>query len=123
MRIEGPTLKPSALMAEIEAFIELLAAGEYERACELGGPIWTPEAIADSLDAYEFGARVTTTGTTGSKERHWLHLFFRDRSTGFDGDVAVDLFLDGRTSDLSAIFAVRREEDSWVVELTSIHVP
>jgi hypothetical protein len=122
MRIEGPTLRPSAVAAAIEALIELLAAGEYERACELGGPGWTPVLIQQSIDGYRVGARVTATGSTEGGDYQLFGLFFRDhRRTGFDGDAVVNLFLDGKCSDLAATFAIRKEDGSWVVELSSIH--
>lgn len=122
MRIEGPTLKPSAVMAAIEAFIELIAAGDCDRVSDFCGPGWTPDLVERTIDDYRTGARVTARGVTRDMGFNRVVLAFRNDSTGFDGEVVIDLFLDGESTDLSAIFSVRSEHGSWVVELTSVRV-
>lgn len=109
----------------IRAWIDLLAAEDYQAAFDAIGPDglrgdWTPEFLRDDIKKYrsaefypgEVDFRMTDwrTARGGNPEAEPEVLWYADNDSGLVGAIAFELPLNGRWSSLTADFVIRKND-------------
>lgn len=115
----------SEIIAFVDRWAALLEREDYEAAFGLTGHhpsgAWTAQAILEAIKRH--GARVTLDGVWDGNGHHDKEVTrWPTKPDGYCGDIWYDLYVDGRHSDLTALFYLKPTEGGLVVHLIDIGV-
>jgi hypothetical protein len=124
------TVTDEELIAYIDRWAALLEREDYEAAFEFTDHMdtgWDPEGIEEVIKSYDEAdpkQKVTVEGVpTYTPQRKEVDRWPDANPYGFFGEIWYDLNIDGKTSDMTATFALKRTDDGGVtVHLDEIGV-
>lgn len=128
MRPLPSNISDDELISFIDQWVSLLEREDYEAAYQHTDRVlathWTPDLIREVIKAYGDAdpyQKVTLQGTPTDITQH-KEVDRWEGEGGNVGEIWYDLNIDGKVSDLTATFELRRSDEGIAIHLKDIHV-